>query len=67
MKVMKTIEITSISDKNFEDAIREGVSRTAKTVHNINEVKIDNQYITVENNQIKEFRVDMKIKFAVEN
>jgi flavin-binding protein dodecin len=67
MKVLKTIEISSVSCKNFEDAIREGISKTAKTVHNINEVKIDNHCVTIENDQIKEFRVDMKIKFAVQD
>jgi flavin-binding protein dodecin len=67
MSVLKIIEISSVSTESFEDAIRKGISRTAKTVRNINVAEIEDQSVTVEEGQVKEFQVKMKVKFAVQD
>ena len=65
MSVMKIIEITASSPKSFEDAIKEGLKRTEKTVQNITFAMIEKQYVTIEDNKVKEYHVGMKVKFAV--
>jgi flavin-binding protein dodecin len=67
MSVLKIIEISSVSTESFVDAIRKGISRTAKTVRNINVAEIEDQSVTVEEGQVKEFQVKMKVKFAVQD
>ena len=65
MSVAKIIEITASSPKSFEDAIQEGLKRTEKTLQNISFAKIEKQYVTIENNKVKEFHVGLKVKFDV--
>ena len=65
MSVMKTIEISASSPKSFEDAIQEGLKRTEKTIQNISFARIKKQYVTIEDNKVKEYHVCMKVKFAV--
>ena len=65
MSVMKIIEISASSPKSFEDAIQEGLKRSEKTVQNISFATIEKQYVTIGNNEVKEYHVSMKVKFAV--
>lgn len=65
MSVMKVIEISSASTKSFEDAVHRGLNRTGETVRNMCSAQIDKQFVTIENEQIREFHVDMKVKFEV--
>lgn len=66
MSILKIIEINAASTKSFEDAVRQGISRTAKTVHKVCNAVIDKEYVTIEDGQIKEFHVEMKMRFEVE-
>jgi len=65
MAIMKSIEVLSESDKSFEDAIQTAVSRTAKTVKNIRSANIKNQKVTIKNDKIEKYRVNVKITFEV--
>jgi flavin-binding protein dodecin len=65
MSVMKIIEINASSPKSFEDAIQEGFKRTEKTLQDISFAKIKKQYVTIEDNKVKEFHVVMKVNFTV--
>jgi dodecin len=65
MSVAKIIEVTATSPNSFEEAVRNGVQRAGKTVDNIEGVWIKEQKAAVENNQIVEYRVDMKVTFMV--
>jgi len=67
MSVMKTIEISAVSTKSFEDAVHQGLNRTSKTVHNICSAQIKKQSVNIEDDEIKEFHVEMKVKFAVKD
>lgn len=66
MAVAKIAEITSSSPKSFEDAIRTGLERAGKTIHNIQGAWIKEQKIVMNNNTITEFRVDMKVTFILD-
>ena len=65
MSVAKVIEISSNSTKSFEDAIKSGIERTAKTVEDIRGVWVKEQHVDVEDNKIACYRVDMKITFII--
>lgn len=66
MPVAKIAEISSTSTESFEDAIRKGLQRAAKTLKNIKGAWVKEFNIDVENNQISRFRVDMKVTFVLE-
>lgn len=65
MSVAKIIEISAESPKSFEEAVKNGIERSAKTVDNIQGVWIKEMKADVENGQIKTYRVDMKVTFVL--
>lgn len=65
MSVAKIIEISSQSDKSFDDAIRQGIERANKTIRAVQGAWIKEQQIIVENGDIKGYRVDMKVTFIL--
>ena len=65
MSVKKIIEISSVSNESFSDAVSQGLKRTAKTVKNISCAEIVKQYVCMENEEIIHFHVDMKVRFEV--
>jgi len=66
MAVAKVTEITATSTKSFEDAIQQGISRANKTLHNVKGAWIKEQKVEVENNKIREYRVNMKVTFILD-
>ncbi|MHB1215944.1 MAG: dodecin family protein [Thiobacillus sp.] len=66
MSIAKIIEITAESTDSFEDAIRQGIETTAKTVRNIQGAWVKEQSVVVDAGKITKFRVDLKITFIVD-
>lgn len=66
MSVLKVIEIMSNSNDSWEDATRKAVKHAAKTVKNIKSVYVIDQSAVVKNNEVTEFRVNLKITFEVQ-
>lgn len=67
MSVAKVTEILASSPKSFDDAIKIGVARAHKTVRNLKSAWIQSQQVKLDDQgQIKEYRVQLKITFAVE-
>jgi flavin-binding protein dodecin len=67
MSVARITEISSTSEKSFEDAIRQGVSRATKTLRNVKGAWIKEQQIDVEDGAIIRYRVNMLITFILED
>ncbi len=65
MSVAKVTEIIAASDKSFEDAIREGIKRATETLNNVESAWVASQKVNIENGQIKEYRVVMKVTFVL--
>lgn len=65
MSVARVTEITATSTDSFEDAIRKGIDRACKTLQNVQGAWIQEQTITVQNNQITSFKVNMKVTFVL--
>jgi len=65
MAIMKSVEIMADSAKSFEDAIENGVERTAKSVDNIKSAYVNSQSVVVKDGKVSAFRVNMNITFEV--
>lgn len=67
MSVAKVTEITAGSKKSFEDAIDKGIRRAAKTVKQIRSAWINEMTVTVKDDKVDEYRVNMKITFVLKS
>ncbi len=65
MSVAKTSEISSSSAKSFEDAIRKGIKRFSKSIDKVEGAWVKEQKIIVEDGEVSEFRVTMKVSFVL--
>ena len=66
MTVAKVSEISSTSDKSFDDAMRQGLARANKTLKNITGAWVADQEIMVDKGKITGYRVRMRITFVLE-
>jgi len=67
MSVAKIAEISSESTQNFDAAIRDGIQRASKTIHNIQSVWIKDQEVVVKNDKPASYRVNMKVTFVLDD
>jgi dodecin len=67
MTVAKVSEITATSNKSFEDAVEQGVTRASATLKHIATAWIADQEVIVTNGKIKEYKVRMKVTFVLED
>ncbi len=65
MSVAKVTEISASSGQNFEDAIRQGISRANKTLKNVSGAWINEMKVDVEDGSITAYRVNMKVTFVL--
>lgn len=65
MTIARVTEVISSSPTSFDDAVRVGVERAARTLQNIKGAWVQDQKVTVENGVISEFRVTLKITFVL--
>ena len=66
MTVARVTEISSTSDRSFEDAIQQGVARAAKTLRNVRGAWIKEQQIDIEGERITRYRVNMLVTFVLD-
>ena len=67
MSVARVVEISSTSEKSFEDAVAQGISRASKTVREIRSAWVKEQEAQVEGDRIVAYKVILKITFVLEN
>ena len=67
MAVGKFIELSGRSPQSFEDAVRQTVERASQTIRNIQSVWVKEFEGVVENNQVTQFQVVVKISFLLED
>jgi flavin-binding protein dodecin len=65
MSVARVTEITSSSNKSFQEAIELGIARAAKTLKNVEGAWIQDQKVVVEDGKISAYRVNMKVTFIL--
>jgi dodecin len=66
MSVAKIIELSCESPKSFEVAIKSGLARASKTVHNIKGAWVKEQKVEIENGKITMYRVYLKVTFVLD-
>ena len=66
MAVVKVIELLGESEQGWEDAARKVVEEATKTLHGVTSVYVKEFQATVENDKVKNFRVDAKVSFKLE-
>ncbi|MBQ0787060.1 MULTISPECIES: dodecin family protein [Lacinutrix] len=65
MAIMKVIEVLANSDKSWEDATKKAVKHASKSVKNIKSVFVQSQSAVVNDDEVTEFRVNLKLTFEV--
>ncbi len=65
MAVMKVIEVMANSNKSWEEATRKAVAHASKSVKYIKSVFVQSQSAVVNDGEVTEFRVNVKITFEV--
>jgi len=67
MSVAKVIELTAASPTSIEDAVQRGIAKAEKTLERVKGVWIQDVTCEVEDGQIKEWHVNMKLTFILKD
>lgn len=67
MSVARVIEISSTSDKNFEDAIVQGIARASKTLREIKSAWVKEQEAQVQGGKIVAYKVNLMVTFVLDD
>ncbi len=65
MAVMKVIEVMANSNNSWEDATRKAVAHASKSIKHIKSVFVQSQSAVVDDGEVTEFRVNVKVTFEV--
>jgi dodecin len=65
MSVARTTEISASSSKSFEDAVKKGIKRFSSTIDNVEGAWVKEQKVKVNDGEISEYRVTMKVSFVL--
>ncbi len=65
MSIAKVTEIIASSNKNFEDAITQGIERANQTLKGIKGAWVKDQSVVVKDGKVTEFRVVLKLTFIL--
>jgi flavin-binding protein dodecin len=67
MSVAKVSEISAISSKSFEDALKQGIARANKTLRNVRSAWVKEQQVKVTKGTITEYQVNMMVTFVIDD
>ena len=65
--VARVTTITSRSEKSFEDAVREGLSRANKTLRNVSGGWVKEQKVEVKGGAITVWQVTLEVTFVLDD
>ena len=66
MAVVNVVELLGESEQGWEDATRQVVAEATKTLRGVTSVWVKEFQTTVENDQVKNYRVTAKVSFVME-
>lgn len=67
MTVAKVTEISASSGQSFNDAIKKGIDRANKTLDKVKGAWVNEMKVVVEDGEITEYRVNMKVSFILKD
>lgn len=65
--VARVTEISSRSDKSFEDALRVGIERAHKTLRGVRSAWVKEQRVDIEEGRIVAFQVNLLVTFVLDD
>lgn len=65
MSVAKNIEIIATSTVSFDDAVKQGVERAARTIDNLRSAWVKEQKVSIADGKVAEYRVAMILTFVL--
>jgi flavin-binding protein dodecin len=65
-RVVKIVELMGVSEESFSDAVRQAVKEASKTIRNITGVEVIKSTAQVEDDEIFEYHVTVRLAFAIE-
>jgi flavin-binding protein dodecin len=63
MSVYRVTEVIGVSEESWEAAAREAVKTAASTVRDLRVAEVIREDVTIENGQVKNFRVRLALSF----
>jgi flavin-binding protein dodecin len=66
MSVARVTELSATSETSFEDAINEAVARATKTLRGVEGAWVKDMNVSIEDGNIKGYRVNLEITFMLE-
>lgn len=66
MTVARITEISATSNESFDDAVRQGIRRATNSLRNVKSAWVKEQHVSVENGEVKHFRVNMMVTFVLD-
>ena len=68
MSVARVTEITATSESSFDDAIRVGLARAAKTLRNVRSAWVKEEQVRVDDDgAISEYQVNLLVTFVLDD
>lgn len=67
MAIAKVIEISASSTTGFEDAVRDGIKRASESVHNMRKAWVNEQSVVIRDDNIAEWRVNLRVTFVLDD
>lgn len=65
MSVAKVIEVISVSNSSFQDAIEQGIARASETVSDVVGAWVKDQSVDVSDGKVSAYRVTLKLTFVL--
>ena len=67
MSVARVVEISSTSEKSFEDAVIQGIARASKTLREVRSGWVKEQEVQVKDGKITAYKVILKVTFVLDD
>ncbi len=65
-RVYKKLELVGVSEKSFEDAVKNAIEKATKTVHGLAWFEVTEQHGKIMDGKITEFQAVIKAAFKVD-
>ena len=67
MSVARVTELSVSSTQSFDDAIQQGIARATQTLRNVRSAWVKEQRVSIENNQVAEYQVNLLVTFVLDS
>ena len=65
--VARVTEISAVSSKGFEDAIKVGIDRASKTLRNVTSAWVKEQRVEISDGAVVNYQVNLMVTFVLDD